>query len=105
MGHAEGRRDEGRRDEGRGDVRRADDIGRRSTRRGGGDGRLSFREGIGIALAVLVIVFAVLNLEDANVDLIVDTVTLPLILVIAGCSAVGFLLGFLVARRRPRDRD
>jgi uncharacterized integral membrane protein len=82
-----------------GGIHRADDPEKATFREG-----LSPREMVGMALGVLVAVFAALNLEDVRVDLLAGTVALPLILVIVACSATGYVLGFLVARRRSKRR-
>ena len=84
-----------------GEIHRADEIGRRNRWRDG-DG-LSVRELFALVLVVLVALFAVLNLEDVNVDLLAGSVTVSLIVVIVVCTLVGFVAGFVVARRRPCD--
>jgi hypothetical protein len=40
----------------------------------------------------------VLNLDDANIDLLVDSVEIPLVFVIAACALIGFLAGYLFSR-------
>ena len=57
---------------------------------------------IAICLVVLV-VFAILNLDDVRVDFAVDTVAAPLVLVIAICALLGFVIGWFVGRRRNTD--
>jgi uncharacterized integral membrane protein len=54
----------------------------------------------GLTLAGLVVVFAVLNLDEVSVNWIVGTWDTPLIIVIAISLLVGAALGFLAARRR-----
>ena len=58
--------------------------------------RLAFSFGLG-ALAVL---FAVLNLDDVQVNWIIGTWDTPLIVVIALSLLVGAAIGWVVSRRR-----
>jgi uncharacterized integral membrane protein len=83
-----------------GEIRKADEIGRTHRWRDGGG--LSARELITLVLVVLVGLFAVLNLEDVSIDVLAGSVTVPLIIVIVVCGFVGFVAGFVVARRRAR---
>ncbi len=53
--------------------------------------------------AVVLIVFAILNIDDVRVDFVVDTVDAPLVVVIAICALLGFVIGWFVGRRRHRD--
>ena len=55
--------------------------------------------GIGI-LAVILIVFALLNTQDVRVHFIVRTVETPLILVIVVSALLGFVIGWFLARHR-----
>ena len=55
---------------------------------------------VGLALAGLGVAFAVLNLDEVEVNWIVGTWDTPLIIVIAISVLVGAVLGFLAARRR-----
>jgi uncharacterized integral membrane protein len=57
---------------------------------------------IGVCLVVLLL-FAILNIDDVRVDFAVDTVAAPLVLVIAICALLGFVIGWFVGRRRHRD--
>lgn len=57
--------------------------------------------GIGIA-AVLLVLFAVLNTEDAQVNWILGTWETSVIVVIAISGVLGFVIGWLV---RGRGRD
>lgn len=62
---------------------------------------------VGLTLAGLGVVFAVLNLDEVSVNWIIGTWDTPLIIVIAISVLVGAALGYLVARRgrepaRPR---
>jgi len=54
-------------------------------------------------VAVVLLVFALANLDDVPVDFVVDTVRAPLILVIVICAALGFVIGWFVGRRRRGD--
>jgi uncharacterized integral membrane protein len=47
---------------------------------------------------LLIVLFAVLNLDDAKIDFLVDSVQIPLVFVIAACALIGFLAGYLFAR-------
>jgi uncharacterized integral membrane protein len=51
-------------------------------------------------IAVVLLVFALANLDDVPIDFVVDTVNAPLILVIVICAALGFVIGWFVGRRR-----
>jgi len=50
-------------------------------------------------VGVILIVFAVLNTHDTNVDFIADSVNAPLIVVIVVSAFLGMLLGALLRRR------
>ena len=50
---------------------------------------------VGLLVALLVL-FAVLNTHEVGVDWIFDTVSVPMILVIAVSAVIGFGIGFLV---------
>ncbi len=50
-------------------------------------------------LGVLLTLFAVLNSQSVRVHFIVSTVSTPLIVVIAICSLIGMLIGWMVSRR------
>jgi uncharacterized integral membrane protein len=52
------------------------------------------------ALGALAVLFAVLNLDDVQVNWIVGTWDTPLIVVIALSLLVGALIGWVVSRRR-----
>jgi uncharacterized integral membrane protein len=54
------------------------------------------------AVAVLAILFALLNLDDVKVDLIVGSSKIPLIVVILGCLAAGAAIDRLLLRWRHR---
>lgn len=56
-----------------------------------------------LSVSALVALFAVLNLDEVEVNWIVGTATTPLIVVIAASVLIGAALGYLVSRRRtPR---
>jgi putative membrane protein len=59
------------------------------------------RLAIGI-LAVAATLFAVVNLDDVRVDLVLGSVTMPLIVVIVGCLLIGGLIGGFMGRRSRR---
>ena len=48
------------------------------------------------AFVVLLLVFALLNTHEVGVDWLFDTVSVPMILVIAISAALGFVIGFVV---------
>ena len=48
------------------------------------------------SLAAILVLFAALNTHDVGVDWIFDTVSAPMILVIAVSAVIGFAMGFLV---------
>ncbi|MSO79058.1 MAG: LapA family protein [Acidimicrobiia bacterium] len=53
--------------------------------------------GMGVCVLILVL-FAVVNLDDAEIDFLVDSVQIPLVFVITACALVGFLAGYLFSR-------
>ena len=58
----------------------------------------------GVALSALGVAFALVNLDEVEVNWIVGTWDTPLIIVIAISILVGAALGYVVARRRrPAD--
>jgi uncharacterized integral membrane protein len=56
-------------------------------------------------LAAVALLFAVLNFEDVKVDLLFGSVTMPLVVVIAGCLLIGGLIGAYLGRRGRRPRS
>jgi uncharacterized integral membrane protein len=48
------------------------------------------------AFVALLVIFALLNTHDVGVDWIFDTVSAPMILVIAVSAVLGFAIGFIV---------
>jgi uncharacterized integral membrane protein len=79
-------------------------VNERGNRSGKSDAwRPSGRQvGAGIG-ALIVLVFALANLEDANVDFVVADVTLPLFFVVVGSALIGAVAGALLSRHRHRD--
>ncbi|HZV75189.1 MAG TPA: LapA family protein [Conexibacter sp.] len=59
------------------------------------------RAAIAILVAVAVL-FAVLNFNDVKVNLLFGSVTMPLVIVIAGCLLIGGLIGAYAGHRRRR---
>jgi putative membrane protein len=56
------------------------------------------------AIGVVVLaVFALVNIDDVRVDFVADTVDAPLVLVIVVCALLGFLIGWIIGRRRNDD--
>ena len=54
---------------------------------------------IGIAVVVaLIAIFGAVNFEKVPIDFIVDSVRIQLVFVIAGCSLLGVVVGYLLAR-------
>ncbi len=53
-----------------------------------------------VVLVVLIALFAVVNSQEVTIHWIVATSQTPLIVVIAGCGLVGFVAGWMFARRR-----
>jgi uncharacterized integral membrane protein len=48
------------------------------------------------AFVALLVIFALLNTHDVGVDWIFDTISVPMILVIAVSAVLGFAIGFIV---------
>jgi uncharacterized integral membrane protein len=82
-----------------GEIRRASEIGKEE------GGKLSPRAIAAIVLGLLVLIFALLNLEDASIDFGFSSVTMPLVFVIAVVGGVGFGVGILFSRHRERHRN
>jgi uncharacterized membrane protein YfcA len=54
---------------------------------------------IGIAVVVvLIVIFGAVNFEKTKIDFIVDSVRIQLVFVIAACSLLGVVVGYLLAR-------
>jgi uncharacterized integral membrane protein len=58
-----------------------------------------------LILAVLITLFAVLNIHDVRVHFIFGTREAPLIIVIVASLLVGMVLGYFASRRSGRGRD
>jgi uncharacterized integral membrane protein len=54
-------------------------------------------------LALLLVVFALLNTQEVRVDFIFRDTRMPLIFVIVGSAVLGFLIGWFVTARAGRD--
>jgi uncharacterized integral membrane protein len=54
-------------------------------------------------LVLLLVVFALLNTHEVNLDFIVGDADLSLIFVIAASAAIGFAAGYVVKARRDND--
>ncbi len=68
--------------------------------RSGSDVRLSPRAIGGLAIAVLLLVWVVINREDVEVSFGFATVTMSLWLVLMIAGLLGAVVGFLLGRRR-----
>lgn len=64
--------------------------------------RPSAREVFAIVVVVIVLVFALVNLEDARVDLVIGEVTIPIFFVIAVPALIGFVSGLIFQHYRER---
>ncbi|MBG6226081.1 putative integral membrane protein [Arthrobacter sp. CAN_A2] len=61
--------------------------------------RVTVRQIIAIALAILAVIFIAQNRQEANVSLLFITVTLPLWITLACATVVGIAVGWLFHRR------
>jgi uncharacterized integral membrane protein len=52
------------------------------------------------AITAVLAVFAVLNLDQIPVDLVVSTERVPLIIIIAASALLGLAIGYIAGRRR-----
>ncbi|HEU4657080.1 MAG TPA: LapA family protein [Capillimicrobium sp.] len=68
------------------------------------DRRETVRQVGALVVGGLIVLFAVLNLDDVEVNWIVGTWTTPLILVIGVAFVLGIAAGLLIARGRARAR-
>lgn len=66
--------------------------------------RPSGRQIVGVVIAIVLLIFIVTNTEDANVTMVVTTVTLPLWLVLAGTAILGVLVGMGLGARRTKRK-
>jgi hypothetical protein len=53
--------------------------------------------GIGVLVA-LIAIFGAVNFEKTTIDFLVDSVRIQLVFVIAACSLLGVVVGYLLAR-------
>lgn len=67
---------------------------------GAGSSRASGRQVAIVVLIVLVLILAVLNTDEVQVNWILGTWSTPLIVLILVCLAVGAGIGWMLARRR-----
>ena len=67
--------------------------------------RPTARQVVGITILVVILVFAFVNLQDAQIDFVVDQVTVPLFFVIAVPALIGFVAGELFQHHRSKHRD
>lgn len=58
------------------------------------------RLGLAAVLAVLLIVFALINTNDTTIDFIIGTATLPLIVVLIGTAIAGAAIAALIRHQR-----
>lgn len=66
--------------------------------------RVSTRQVLALLVGALIVLFAVLNTDDVEVNWIVATATTPLIVVIAVSWILGIVCGLLIARGRARAK-
>ncbi len=62
------------------------------------------RQIVGAVIAVLLIVFIAANNHDAEINLVIKTVTMPLWFVLAITALLGFLVGLGVGARRTKRK-
>jgi len=67
--------------------------------------RPTARQVIAIIILVVILVFALVNLERTTIDFVFDQVTIPVFFVIAFPALGGFIAGLIVQRRRDRQRQ
>ena len=63
---------------------------------------LSYRTIAGIAIALLIVLFIVLNRDETDISFIVFTAETALWIALTLAAAGGFVAGFLIGRRRYR---
>ena len=66
--------------------------------------RVNPRQILALVVGALIVLFAVLNTDDVEVNWIVATATTPLIVVIAVSWILGIVTGLLIARGRARAK-
>lgn len=67
---------------------------------GSSGSRVSAKQVLVGILILVVVILAIANFEDAEVSLVFHTFTMPLVVVIVGSAAVGFLIGWFLGRNR-----
>lgn len=58
-----------------------------------------WRQILALLIALMVLLFALLNLSSTEVNFVVFSVSLPVFLVVIGAGALGFLAGVLLSGR------
>ena len=80
----------------------------------GGDGRVqrvepawrpTARQVIAILILIIILVFALVNLQRTTIDFVFDQVTIPVFFVIAFPALAGFIAGLIVQHRREQQRQ
>ena len=66
--------------------------------------RPTARQVIAILILIVILVFALVNLQKTTIDFIFDQVTIPVFFVIAFPALAGFIAGLIVQRVRDRQR-
>jgi uncharacterized integral membrane protein len=54
-------------------------------------------------LVVIVVILALVNSQDINVDFVVADITLPLFVVIVGSALIGLVVGYFLGRHEKAD--
>ena len=67
--------------------------------------RPTARQVIAILILVVILVFALVNLEKTTIDFVFDEVTIPVFFVIAFPALAGFIAGLIVQHRREQQRQ
>jgi uncharacterized integral membrane protein len=68
--------------------------------------RPTAREILAVLVVVVILVFALINLEDAKIDFVFGQVTIPIFFVIAVPALIGFVSGLIFQHyRERRHRD
>lgn len=65
--------------------------------------RQTIRMGVLVVIGGILVIWALVNRDDTQVDWLVTETTSPLIVVMLAAAVLGFLFGFVVARRRSDD--
>jgi uncharacterized integral membrane protein len=64
--------------------------------------RPTAREILAVLVVVVILVFALVNLEDAPIDFVFGQVTIPIFFVIAVPALIGFVSGLIFQHYRER---